>query len=172
MKTAFNCVPSSLKRLFLPEQKILQEDLKKTEQKISVHFIYFIYMFHLYVYVCVIYNYVGANMGHYMKWFFFSMGCDQKRKKLKVSELEKYSRYFILFCIFHFHGTAISVDTHHWTLLFLSSQFIAGNCCLTAKSCLTLCNTMDCSLSDFFVYGISQARILQWAATPSSRESS
>ena len=35
-----------------------------------------------------------------------------------------------------------------------------------------LCNPMDCSLPGSSVYGILQARILEWAAVPSSRRSS
>ena len=45
--------------------------------------------------------------------------------------------------------------------------------CLCAESlqlCLTLCNPMDCSLPVPSVYGILQARILEWVAMPSSRE--
>ena len=38
-----------------------------------------------------------------------------------------------------------------------------------AQSCLTLCNPMDCSLSGSFVYGIFQARVLEWIAISSSR---
>ena len=41
--------------------------------------------------------------------------------------------------------------------------------CLHGSS-LTLCNPMDCSSPDFSVYGILQARILEWVAMPSSRE--
>ena len=33
-----------------------------------------------------------------------------------------------------------------------------------AQSCPTLCDTMDCSLPDFSVHGIFQARILEWIA--------
>ena len=33
-----------------------------------------------------------------------------------------------------------------------------------AQSCLTLRNPMDCSLPGSFVHGISQARVLEWAA--------
>ena len=33
-----------------------------------------------------------------------------------------------------------------------------------AQSCLTLCNPMDCNLPGFAVYGIFQARILEWVA--------
>ena len=37
-------------------------------------------------------------------------------------------------------------------------------CCLVAQSCLTLCNTMDCSPSGSSLRGVSQARILEWVA--------
>ena len=40
------------------------------------------------------------------------------------------------------------------------------------KSCLTLCDPMDYSPPGFSVHGISQARILEWVAISSSRESS
>ena len=43
-----------------------------------------------------------------------------------------------------------------------------GCCCLVAKSCLTLCNPMDCSLPGSPVHGILQARILEWVAISSS----
>ena len=38
------------------------------------------------------------------------------------------------------------------------------SCCLVAKSCLTLCDHMDCGLPGVSVHGISQARILEWVA--------
>ena len=40
------------------------------------------------------------------------------------------------------------------------------------QSCLTLCNTMDCSPPGSSVHGIFQARIVKWVAMPSSRGSS
>ena len=40
-----------------------------------------------------------------------------------------------------------------------------------AQSYLTLCDQMDCSLPDSSVHGISQARILEWAAISYSKES-
>ena len=43
---------------------------------------------------------------------------------------------------------------------------------LGAQSCLTLCDPMDCSPPGSSVHGISQARILQWVAISSFRESS
>ena len=39
-------------------------------------------------------------------------------------------------------------------------------CCLVAKSCLTLCDPIDCSLPGSLVHEISQARILEWVAIP------
>ena len=43
---------------------------------------------------------------------------------------------------------------------------------LAAKSCLNLCDSMDCSPPGFSVHGILQARIVEWVAIPSSRGSS
>ena len=40
------------------------------------------------------------------------------------------------------------------------------------QSCPTLCNPVDCSLPDFSVHGILQARILKWIAIPFSRGTS
>ena len=40
------------------------------------------------------------------------------------------------------------------------------------QSCLTLCDPMDCSPLGSSVHGILQARIMEWAAMPSSRGSS
>ena len=40
------------------------------------------------------------------------------------------------------------------------------------QSCPTLCDPVDCSLPGSFVHGILQARILEWVAISSSRESS
>ena len=42
---------------------------------------------------------------------------------------------------------------------------------LVAQPCPTLCNPMDCSSPDSSVYGISQARILEWVTIPFSRGS-
>ena len=47
---------------------------------------------------------------------------------------------------------------------------IAISLCMCTKyiqSCLILCDLMDCSLPDFSLHGILQARILQWVAYPS-----
>ena len=54
--------------------------------------------------------------------------------------------------------------------LFLSFHFKVQ--ALVSQSCLTFCNPMDCSLPGSSVHGILQARILEWVAMPSSKESS
>jgi len=45
-------------------------------------------------------------------------------------------------------------------------------CCLVTKSCLTLCDPMDCSPSGSSVHGILQARRVKWVAISYSRRSS
>ena len=62
----------------------------------------------------------------------------------------------------------ISITLHHSNAHYLPSSSIV----LVTQLCLTLCNPMDCSLSDSSVHGIFQARILEWVATPFSRGSS
>ena len=42
-------------------------------------------------------------------------------------------------------------------------------CVSVAQLCLTLCESMACSLPDSSVHGVLQARILEWVAMPSSR---
>ena len=49
---------------------------------------------------------------------------------------------------------------------FLISEAVL---CLVAQSCLSLCDPMDCSPPGSSVHGISQARIQEWVAIPSSR---
>ena len=55
--------------------------------------------------------------------------------------------------------------------IFLSFSF-SLSCCLVMKSCLTLCDPVDCSPPGSSVRGISQARILECIATFFSRRAS
>ena len=41
--------------------------------------------------------------------------------------------------------------------------------CLVTQSCLILCDSMDCTIPGSSVHGISQARILEWAAISFSK---
>ena len=54
----------------------------------------------------------------------------------------------------------------HWPCLSIIVKV------LVAQSCPTLCDPMDCSPPGSSVYGILQARILEWVAFPFSRGSS
>ena len=60
------------------------------------------------------------------------------------------------------------------SLFFKIENFIFywGSGGLVAKSCLTLCNPIDCSPPDSSVHGILQGSILQWVAISFSRGSS
>ena len=59
-----------------------------------------------------------------------------------------------------------------WTLVLLNG--ISGICtrAKSLQSCPALCDPIDCSPPRSSVHGILQARILEWVAIPSSRESS
>ena len=52
---------------------------------------------------------------------------------------------------------------------------LVGHTCVCTRTlplCMTLCNPMDCSPLGSSVHGILLARIVEWAAMPSSRRSS
>jgi len=52
------------------------------------------------------------------------------------------------------------------------NQPFKASACSVAKSCLTLCDPVDCSPPDSSVYEISQARTLEWAVIPFSNKAS
>ena len=58
------------------------------------------------------------------------------------------------------------------TTLLLWGCVCVSVCAESLQSCPTLCNSMDCNPPCSSVHGASQARILEWAAMPSSRGSS
>ena len=62
----------------------------------------------------------------------------------------------------------------NWLNTFSHQEFCANSCCccLVAKSCPILCDTMDYNPPGFSVHRISQARILEWVSTPYSMGSS
>ena len=61
------------------------------------------------------------------------------------------------------------LSTEEW---IKTGHIYACVCAQSLQSCLTLCNPVDCSPPGSSVYGILQARILEWVATSSSRGSS
>ena len=56
--------------------------------------------------------------------------------------------------------------------LFCSSFVVVVVVVQTAQLCPTLCDPVDCSPTGSSIHRISQARILEWVAMPSSRGSS
>ena len=64
----------------------------------------------------------------------------------------------------------VSLHLSHTTIL--SNLFFLLRACVLRQSCPTLCDPVDCSPPGSSVRGILQARILQWVAMSSSRESS
>ena len=72
-------------------------------------------------------------------------------------------------CLFRMYLFYTSI----YELAFMTDQTFIIHCCyycLATKLCLTLGDSMDCSLSGSSVHGISQVRILEWVAISFSRE--
>ena len=55
-----------------------------------------------------------------------------------------------------------------WTSSHIYTWLLQKPCCLAAQSCPMFCNLMDCSPPGSSIYGILQARILEWVAIPFS----
>ena len=57
------------------------------------------------------------------------------------------------------------------SVIFLLLRFFIDGGNLVTKSCLILCDPIDCSPPGFSVHGTSQARLLEWVAISYSRRS-
>ena len=68
--------------------------------------------------------------------------------------------------------THTHTHTHTHTILFQRYNATSMCACLVAKSCLTLWESVDCSLQASSVHGILQARVLEWVAISTSKGSS
>ena len=66
----------------------------------------------------------------------------------------------------------IGITFQSFGLLWVCVCVCVCVCVLVAQSCLTLCDSMDCSPPGSSVHGILQTRILEWVAMPSLRGSS
>ena len=70
------------------------------------------------------------------------------------------------------HHVQLNVATQwHWLSLSYCSANSRKVKALVTQLCLTLCETMGCTPPGSSVHGILQARILEWTAMTSSRES-
>ena len=81
--------------------------------------------------------------------------------------------HFLLQGIFPIQGSNLGL-LHWWqTLYHLSHQESSKTVkVLVAQSCPTLCDPVDSRMPGSSLHGISQARILEWVAISSSKESS
>ena len=82
----------------------------------------------------------------------------------------------MLFLTLNTHGFVHHVKSHEAEFFKCGFLFVLGlfKVCMCAKllqSCLTLCNSMDCSLPGSSVHGVLQAGMLKWVAMTSSRGS-
>ena len=91
-----------------------------------------------------------------------------------------YLFFFFLFKVLHkvskkqlTHGSKTQnavTKMHLVKVTGVYTYFYGTTLCLVAQSCLTLCNSTDCSPPGSSVLGILQARILEWVAMLSSMD--
>ena len=75
-------------------------------------------------------------------------------------------------CNLHNNIIAKATEASH---VYVASGWLLNayfSCAKSLQSCVTLCRPIDCSLPGSSVYGILQARILEWVAISFSRASS
>ena len=123
-------------------------------------------------------------------WLFvtlWTIAC-QASLSMRFSRQEYWSGYhFLLQGIFPTQGLNLrlnwTLNLEPWLNLDWIELALAGRFFTTSATCKlqmyhvcvlcpTVCDPMDCNLSSSSVHGISQARILEWLAISSSRESS
>ena len=68
-------------------------------------------------------------------------------------------------CIFTPGCNFLSICFLRWTIDFTRTETVSC-VCIVAQLCLTLCDPKDCNPPGSSVYGIFQARILEWVAIP------
>ena len=95
----------------------------------------------------------------------------EKSRMKRKSSLSVLKKFFSLFSNFQITFSHVYIDGNAFKVLLKS---IPGSFCFTvsAQSCLTLCDLMDCSSPGSSVHRIFQERILEWVAISSSRGSS
>ena len=83
--------------------------------------------------------------------------CHSERKKVSFLEATRKRKSLIPLS---WNGSHVKP----WTMVRGPYTWKWSFCCLVAKPYSTLCNPIDCSLPEFSVHGILQARILEWIA--------
>ena len=104
-------------------------------------------------------------MLHFWKELRMRWQCYLKYRKLGSQEQERKGNSL-------FPINSVLFEFYTKSLITFSKTVKWKICCLVAKSCLTLCNPMDCSPPGSSVHQIFQTRILAWVAVSFSRGSS
>ena len=100
-----------------------------------------------------------------------------------ISAFHLLSAWYVLAVLAFWHSSwdlfPMAGPAHEWGFIQCWQHYwnphVKAVTCIHAKSlqpCLTLCDPVDCGLPGSSVYGILQARILEWVAIPVSRISS
>ena len=101
--------------------------------------------------------------------FYFGWGQKKKKKRKEEKKNKKLplpknpSRCRPIFLL------SLEILSIEVVAVFPTALFF-GSCYVNKDLCPSLCDPMDCSMSGFSVYGILQARILEWVAAPFSRD--
>ena len=103
-------------------------------------------------------------MSHNAARVIFALPSRRHEFPLNRDDMACNSYYFLPFFFFFFF--LITFKNSYGLSIALESESEV------AQSCPTLCDPMDCSLSGSSVYGIFQARVLEWIAISFSRRSS
>ena len=75
-------------------------------------------------------------------------------------------------CLLYSAKIELSAYSNYWITFYIPSFKIFQYTLLVAQMCPTLCDPRDCSPTGSSVHGTLQARLWEWVAISSSRESS
>ena len=104
-----------------------------------------------------------ANPWRYSKWH-TSKAAEERKSYWKIMFL--FSLRYSWFTVFQVYSKVTQLHTHTHTHTHTFPL------CAQMLSCVRLWDPMNCSPPDFSVYGFFQARILEWVAMLSSKDSS
>ena len=131
---------------------------------------------------------LSSRLPWWLRWYRIYLQCKRSKFNPWVGMIP-WRREWLptpLFLPGEIHGQRSLVGFHQWshrvghdwmtnTFSFpfhLLTFSILEKLCVLSESCLTLCDPMDCNPPGSSVHGISQERILEWAAISFSRWSS
>ena len=117
----------------------------------------------------------GEGKGYPLQYSGLEISMDYIDVAKSWTQLNGFHFYFLSWCVCV--CVCVCVRAHNkikiqGSFVHLDKEVNICCCFLVAKSCLTFCDPMDCSLPGSSVHGIILARILEWLAISFSRGSS